>query len=48
MPDKPLVSNFNGMENNDILTYDTREISTVYENLYSYLTEKYPKSSGQV
>ena len=39
MPNKTLISNFNVMEDNDTLTYDTRSISTIFKNLFSNLTE---------
>ena len=39
MPNKTLISNFNAMEDNDILTYDTRTISKVFKNFLSSLAE---------
>ena len=39
MPNKTLISNFNAMEDNDTLTYDTRSISTVSKNFLSSLAE---------
>ena len=35
MPNKTLISNFNMMEDNDTLTYDTRSISKVFKNFSS-------------
>ena len=35
MPNKTLISNFNVMEDNDTLTYDTRSISKVFKNFSS-------------
>ena len=39
MPNKTLISNFNAMEDNDTLTYDTRTISKVFKNFLSSLAE---------
>ena len=39
MPNKTLISNFNAMEDNDILTHDTRTISKVFKNFLSSLAE---------
>ena len=39
MPNKTLISNFNAMEDNDTLTYDTRTISKVFKNFFSSLAE---------
>ena len=41
-PNKTLISNFNAMEDNDTLTYDTQLISTVFKNVFSNLTESLP------
>ena len=50
MPNKTLISNFNAMEDNDILTYDTRTISKVFKNLSSlaeFLLIKLPSPSDK-
>ena len=39
MPNKTLISNFEAMEDNDTLTYDTWSIFTVFKNLFSNLAE---------
>ena len=39
MPNKAVVSNFNAIEENDTLTYDTRSISKIFKNLFSNLAE---------
>ena len=39
MPNKTLISNFEAMEDNDTLTYDTGSIFTVFKNLFSNLGE---------
>ena len=39
MPNKTLISKFNGMEDNDTLTYDTSSISAVFKNFFSSLAE---------
>ena len=39
MPNKTLISNFNTIEDNDTLTYDTHSISTVFKNFFSSLAE---------
>ena len=39
MPNKTLISNFNVMEDNDTLTYDTCSISTVFKNFFLSLAE---------
>ena len=39
MPNKTLISNFNAMEDNDTLTYETRTISKVFKNFLSSLAE---------
>ena len=38
-PNKNLISNFNAMEDNNTLIYDTRSISTVFKNFFSSLAE---------
>ena len=43
IPNKTPISNFNAMEYNETLTYDTRSISTVFKNVFSDLA-----GSGQV
>ena len=40
MPNKTLILNFNAMEDNDTLTYDTR-ISKIFKNLFSSLAESF-------
>ena len=37
MPNKTMISNFNGIEDND--TYDTSSISKIFENLFSNLVK---------
>ena len=37
MPNKTMISNFNGIEDND--TYDTSSISKIFENLFSNLAK---------
>ena len=37
MPNKTLISNFRAIKDNNILTYDTRSISTVFKNFVSSL-----------
>ena len=47
MPDETLISNFHAMQDNDALTYDTRSISTIFENflnLAKSLLTKLPKT----
>ena len=39
MQNKTLISNFKAREDNGILTYDTRSISTVFKNFVSNSTE---------
>ena len=39
MPNKTMISNFNGIEDNDTLTYDTSSISKIFENLFSNLAK---------
>ena len=39
MPNKTLISNFNVMEDNDTLTYDTCSISTVFKNFFLSLAK---------
>ena len=39
MPSKTLISNFNAMEDNGTLTYDTCSISTVFKNFFASLAE---------
>ena len=39
MPNKTLISNFNRMEDNDTLIYDTCSIYTVFKNFISNLAE---------
>ena len=39
MPNRTLISNFNAMQDNDTLTYDTRSISTVFKNFFSSLAK---------
>ena len=34
MPNKTLISNFNAMEDNDTLNYDTHAISTVFKTSF--------------
>ena len=34
MPNKTLISNFNAMEDNDTLNYDTHSISTVFKTSF--------------
>ena len=37
MPNKTVIFNFNAVEENDILTYDTRSISKIFKNFFSNL-----------
>ena len=37
MPNKTLISNFRAIKDNNILTYNTRSISTVFKNFVSSL-----------
>ena len=37
MPNKTIISNFNAIEENDTLTYDTRSISKIFNNFFSNL-----------
>ena len=39
MPNKTLISNFSVLEDNNILTYDSRSIFTVFKNFFSNLAE---------
>ena len=39
MPNKTMISNFNGIKDNDTLTYDTSSISKIFENLFSNLAK---------
>ena len=39
MPNKTLISNFNVMEDNDTLTYDTHSISTLSKNVFLCLAK---------
>ena len=39
MPNKTVISNFNAIEENDILTYDTRSISKIFKNFFSNLAK---------
>ena len=41
MPNKTLILNFNAMEDNDTLTYDTRSISKIFKNLFSSLAKSF-------
>ena len=41
MPNKTLILNFNAMEDNDTLTYDTRSICKIFKNLFSSLAESF-------
>ena len=37
MPKRTVISNFNAIEENDTLTYDTRSISKIFKNFFSNL-----------
>ena len=39
MPNKTVISNFNPIEENDTLTYDTRSISKIFKNFFSNLAK---------
>ena len=39
MPNKTVISNFNAIEENDTLTYDTRSISKIFKNFFSHLAK---------
>ena len=39
MPNKTVISNFNAIEKNDTLTYDTRSISKIFKNFFSKLAK---------
>ena len=39
MPNETVISNFNAIEENDTMTYDTRLISKILENLFSNLAK---------
>ena len=39
MPNETVISNFNAIEENDTLTYDTRLISKILKNLFSNLAK---------
>ena len=39
MPNKTVISNFNAIEENDTLTYDTRSISKIFTNFFSNLAK---------
>ena len=39
MPNKTIISNFNAIEENDTLTYDTRSIPKIFKNLFSNLAK---------
>ena len=48
MPNKSVTSNFNAIEGNYTLTYDTSSIATIFNNLFSNLVNfpliKFPNS----
>ena len=39
MPKRTVISNFNAIEENDTLTYDTRSISKIFKNFFSNLAK---------
>ena len=39
MPNKTVISNFNAIEENDTLTYDTLSISKIFKNFFSNLAK---------
>ena len=39
MPKRTVISNFNAIEENDTLTYDTRSISKTFKNFFSNLAK---------
>ena len=39
IPNKTVISNFNAIEENDTLTYDTRSISKIFKNFFSNLAK---------
>ena len=41
MPNKTVISNFNAIEANDTLTYDTRSISKIFKNFFSNLAKSF-------
>ena len=51
MPKRTVISNFNAIEENDTLTYDTRSISKIFKNLFSNLAKslliKLPNPPGK-
>ena len=41
MPNKTVISNFNAIEENDTLTYDTRSISKIFKHFFSNLAKSF-------
>ena len=41
MPKRTVISNFNAIEENDTLTYDTRSISKIFKNFFSNLAKSF-------
>ena len=39
MPNKMVISNFNAIEENDTLTYDTRSMSKIFKSFFSNLAK---------